>query len=157
MFKRIFSLMAAALSAAFILAACGGQAHAADNIVTTPDGRFYSVYDVRTITVGNGSFSIERVGGNSPVVVADPAGSIFAAAKLSAPALKNLVQVGTSGLWLNKDLIVQGACQYGVGISTSSTPLLTGGDHTLIVWQQSGYLLIDDQNCATATTIRTVH
>lgn len=151
MFKRTLKAFLIA-SAAFVLAACGGQAHAANNAIATADGKVFSVYDVRTITVAGGGFQIKRDSTNTPDVIADSTGAIFASARLTAPALKNLVQLGTSGVWLNTDTISYAWCQYGT--SVPSSPVLTGGTHLFVVWQGSGYTMFEDSNCATATVIR---
>ncbi len=152
MFKRICTTLLAVFALPFAIAACGGQAHAATNTIATPDGKIYSVYDVRTVTVAGGSFQLSRNGGNIPDAIADSTGSVFAAARLTAPGLKNLVQLGASGTWINTDQIAYAQCQYGTGVP--GTPLTTGGDHLLVVWLTSGYTMFDDANCATATVIR---
>ena len=60
MFKRIGITLLATLAACLALAACGGQASAATNTIATADGKVYSVYDVRTVTVSVGGRSRNR-------------------------------------------------------------------------------------------------
>lgn len=146
--KRIFTAMFAIL--AIGLATYGATAHAATSNEFVSGNSIYTVAGVEMVTVGSGNFMLTYDNGNS-ATFPDPTGAQFTAIRQGAPAFKTLVQVGTSGVYINTDSAKQINCQVGTATPGVAT---TYGDHIFVVWNKVGYALIDDAGCATYTSIK---
>lgn len=147
MFKRIIA--AAVIGAA--IAACGGQAKAATSDSFKQGLVVYSVADTRAIIVTPGAFQVQYTDGNYSDVYSDPSGAQFNNLKSGAPALKTLVQVGASGVWIIPGQARKLQCQSGTGASETPTSY---GAYIYIAWQHGGYSVLSDPGCGTYALIK---
>lgn len=149
---KVFTKLAAlAVVVAMGLAAFGGQAQAATSDSFKQGLIVYSVADARAIIVTPGAFQVQYADGNYSDVYSDPSGAQFNNLKAGAPALKTLVQVGSSGVWIIPEQMRKIQCQAGTG--TPESPASYGA-YIYILWQHGGYSVLSDPGCGTYALIK---
>lgn len=154
--RSYFTSVVVALVLGVALMACGGSANAAtSNQFVAGDyigaPRVFSVDRVRMVTATPTQFVLQYNDGNASDTFVDSAGTLFAKLRANAPALKQFVQIGTSGVWINPDAARKIQCQWGT--ATPGQPSATG-DHLYVVWTPPGDFMAPDANCATFNAIK---
>lgn len=148
--KKLFLSLACTLLTCLALAACGGNAYAATDEFVSANA-LYSVTGVQMVTVTPTGFTLQYADGNSSDLFPDVGGVQFTKLKNFAPAFKDMVQVGSSGLYINPGAAKKIICQYGTG--TPGTASATG-DHVFVIWSHNNWNLFDDNGCTSYNAIK---